>query len=221
MASELDYDPKSSYIVSQVAHIMGKKDHHEILSATVSDALSAGFEKLQSSSLVFIQPPSKKIKAIYVSKHAKDIKLEQDTEDDSKCRLSYFLLSDTENSFSMKHVHKEMFDKASIVLLTIPSFSIFITGDLAFYVDVLGMPSSSSYWCPWCLLSRPEWQTPPSEPPHECTATFLHDTYQAILQDEQNRLKATEKRGFHVACTINHSPHKTLSPLCYIWKSAW
>jgi hypothetical protein len=86
--------------------------------------------------------------------------------------------------------------KASIVLLTIPLFSIFITGDLSFYADVLGMPSSSSYWCPWCLLSQPEWQTPPSKPPQECTATYLHDTYQAILQDEQNRLKATEKKGF-------------------------
>ena len=211
MASELDYDPKSSYIVSQVAHITCKKDHHEILSATVSDALSAGYEKLQSSSLVFIQPPSKKIKAIYVSKHAKDIKLEQDTEDDSKCRLSYFLLSDTENGFSMKHVHKETFDKASTVLLTIPSFSIFITGDLAFYADVLGMPSSSSYWCPWCLLSRPEWQTQPSEPPHERTATFLHDTYQAILQDEQNRLKATEKKG--VSCGMHY---KSLTPQDFV-----
>jgi hypothetical protein len=45
------------------------------LSTTVSDALSAGYKKLQSSSLIFIQPPSKIIKAIYVSKHAKGVKL--------------------------------------------------------------------------------------------------------------------------------------------------
>jgi hypothetical protein len=89
MASELDYNPKSSYIVSQVTQITCKKDHYEILSTTVSDSLFAGYKKLQSSNLVFIQPPSKKIKAYYVSKNAKDIKLEQDTEDESKCCLLY------------------------------------------------------------------------------------------------------------------------------------
>jgi hypothetical protein len=56
----------------------------------------------------------------------------------------------------MKHIHTETFDEDSTMLLTIPSFSLFITGDLPFYADFLGMRSSSSYWCPWCLLSRPE-----------------------------------------------------------------
>jgi hypothetical protein len=40
MATEQDFDPKTSYIVSKVADITCKKDHHEILSATVSDNLS-------------------------------------------------------------------------------------------------------------------------------------------------------------------------------------
>jgi len=209
MATELDYDPKSSYIVSQVAHITCKKDHHEILSATVSDALSVGYEKLQSSCLVFIQPPNKKIKAVYVSKHAVDLKLEQATEDASKCLLTYFLSSNAENGFSMKHIHTETFEGNSTILLTIPTFSIYITGDLAFYGDVLGMPNSSSYWCPWCLLSRPQWQTPPSDetPPEERTAKFLQDTYDAILKDEQKRLKPVDKKG--VSCAMHY---KSLTP---------
>ncbi len=130
-----------------------KKDNHEILSATVSDALSAGYEKLQSSCLVFIQSPNKKVKALYVSKYADNFKLELHTKDNSKRRLSYTLSSNIENGFSMKHIHAETFDADSILLLTIPSFSLFITSGLSFHADVLAMPSSSIYWCPWCLLT--------------------------------------------------------------------
>jgi len=95
----------------------------------------------------------------------------------------------------MKHIHTETFDEDSTMLLTIPSFSLFITGDLSFYADFLGMHSSSSYWCPWCLLSRPEWQTTPSEAPQERTATFLNEMYQAILNDDAKRFKAIDKKG--------------------------
>ncbi len=37
MSTGENFDIKSSYIIAQVAHITCKKDHHEILSATVSD----------------------------------------------------------------------------------------------------------------------------------------------------------------------------------------
>jgi hypothetical protein len=60
--------------------------------------------------------------------------------------------SQIENGFSMKHLDEEQCEIESETVLTIKEFSIFITGDLAFYADVLGMPSSSSYRCPWCLL---------------------------------------------------------------------
>jgi hypothetical protein len=48
-------DPKKCYIILQVAHIICKKDHHNILSETVSDDLSIAYETLQASSLVFVQ----------------------------------------------------------------------------------------------------------------------------------------------------------------------
>jgi hypothetical protein len=217
MATEQNFDPKTSYIVSQVAHITCKKDHHEILSATVSDRLSAGYEKLQSSCLVFIKPPSSKIKAVYISRHAFDVQLELDGDDVTKCHLTYALSSNEENGFSMKHCHKERFEKGSMLLLTIPSFQIFMTGDLSFYADVLGMPSSSSYWCPWCLLSRPEWQTPPSEEPEERSAMFLKETYEAILNDDAKRLKATDKKG--VSCAMHYNsltPQDFVPPLLHM-----
>jgi hypothetical protein len=79
MADDKNFDPKTTYIVSQVAHITCKKDHHEILVATISDSLSTEYETLQSSRLVFIQPPSPeaKLKALYISKYAMDIMLEE------------------------------------------------------------------------------------------------------------------------------------------------
>lgn len=84
MAADKDYDPKMSYIVSQVAHISCKKDTYEILFNTVTDRLSAGYEKLQSSALVFVKAPAadSKVKAVFLSKHAFNIKLEQDIEDE-------------------------------------------------------------------------------------------------------------------------------------------
>jgi hypothetical protein len=33
-----------------------------------------------------------------------------------------------------------------------------MTVNLRFFADVLGMTKSSSYWCPWCLMSCIEWQ---------------------------------------------------------------
>jgi hypothetical protein len=67
MAMEDDFDAKISCIISQVSHISCKKDHHEILAETMSDRLSTGYEKLQSSCLIFIQLPSNKIKAVLIS----------------------------------------------------------------------------------------------------------------------------------------------------------
>jgi hypothetical protein len=77
MSTEDVFDIKSSYIIAQVAHITCKKDHHEILSATVSDQLSKGYEKLQSHIIVFVKTStcSAKVKAVMISKNAIDIKV--------------------------------------------------------------------------------------------------------------------------------------------------
>jgi hypothetical protein len=90
-----------------------------------------------------------------------------------KCHPMYSLCSGEEYAFSMKSVGEERFEQGSKIILTIPSFTIFIMGDLAYYAGALGMPNSSSYWCPWCFLSHPEWQLlPSSQPAEECTADF-------------------------------------------------
>ncbi len=73
---------KSTHIIAQVAHITCKKDHHEILSLTVSGRLSKGYEKLLS---LFVK--QWKGKKISISKNAVNIKLECDPLDQTKCTL--------------------------------------------------------------------------------------------------------------------------------------
>jgi hypothetical protein len=83
----------------------------------------------------------------------------------------------------MRHTNDIKLPMGSEIILTIPSFNIFITGDLSYYADVLGMPTSTSYWCPFCLLSRPEWQQSADATGDERTAEFHKNTYTAIMKD--------------------------------------
>jgi hypothetical protein len=205
MATNSSYDPKTSYIISQVAHITCKKDNYEILSNTVAQRLSTGYEKLQASSLVFIKPPSEKskVKAIFISKRASNIQIERDVTGSNKCVLTYFITGGEENTFTLKNVADETFEEGSKIICIVPSFEIFVTGDLAFYADVLGMPNSSSYWCPWCLSSRPEWQLLPSNQlSTERTAEFQQEMHEKILRDTRKQLNPTDKKG--VSCEMQY-----------------
>jgi hypothetical protein len=74
MVSKPTFYLKIAYITSQLAFITCKKDRHEILSGYVSKRISAAYEKLLSSALVFIRVPyEKKVQSIYLSRHAKDL----------------------------------------------------------------------------------------------------------------------------------------------------
>jgi hypothetical protein len=121
--------------------------------------------------------------------------------------LTYNLHTDHQDGFMMKYAHEEKLGNGSIIILIIPHFKIFITGDLSFYADVLGMPKSSSYWCPWCLLSRVEWQQSADNEGEKRTAEFLHETYEAVRQDTAKRMQPTEWKG--VTCSLHY---KTLGP---------
>jgi hypothetical protein len=90
MACDQSFDPKTAFVTLQFAHITCKKDHHEILASSVSKVISAAYEKLLSSSLVFIKAPNKdKVRPVYLSKHAKEIAIGSGS-------LTY-TLSNTEN----------------------------------------------------------------------------------------------------------------------------
>jgi hypothetical protein len=122
--------------------------------------------------------------------------LETCMEDLNECHLVYSLWSGGENGFMMRYMNDKRFEVDSKIVRTLPKFSLFITGDLAFYADVLGMPNSSSYWCPWCLVSNKEWQAEPNRfVAEKLTSMFIEETYKAIKKGARNRLKPTDKRG--------------------------
>ncbi len=142
MAPNEGFNAKDSYITSQIAHITCRKDSLEILSQMVSESISAGYEKLQSSILILIKSPTStsKVKTLYLIKHTENISSENNAGDET-CHLTYMISSHNENGFSMKNSDEEHL-KISEIVLTIRNFSIFIAGNLAFYANVLGMSRS-------------------------------------------------------------------------------
>jgi len=219
MANEEGFDARDTYIVSQIAHITCKKDNHEILSNTVSKSISEGYEKLQSSMLIFIKSPKlhSVVNACYLPKQAENISLRNDSSCNT-CYLTYTISAgSTENGFSMQHIEDEPFEIDSKIVLTIIGVYIYITRDLAFYADVLGMLNSSSYWCPWCLLSHPQWQIHRSNQPSGLvrTAEFQNETYQKILNDL--RLTAQDKKGVSSAMHYKSlTPKNFVPPLLHL-----
>ena len=118
----------------------------------------------------------------------------------------------------MRCSYEETFEAKSTIMLTFPKFELFITGDLSYYADVLGMPNSSSYWCPWCLVSHREWQAEPdSYVAEKRTSRMLSETYMAVKMDTCNRLKPTDKKG--VSAEVHYQgigPEKFVPPLLHM-----
>jgi hypothetical protein len=199
MACEESFDPKTAFVTLQLAHITCKKDHHEILAGSVSKDISAAYENLLSSSLVFIKEPNKdKVRSVYLSKHAKEITIDSGL---LTYTLSYTVNGD--GGFSMKHSIEDNLLGGSAILFVIQSFDLFVTGDLSYYADVLGMLGSTSYWCPCCLLSWPEWQQSAENIGAERTVEFQTTTYTSVLSDIEKKMTPTEKKVFPLKCTIN------------------
>ncbi len=217
---DTNFDVTSSYLMAQVAHITCKKDNPEILAETVSKQISDGYSKLLNFKLCFIQPPLKeaKVKPIYIPKDAQDIKLEESATDPTTYHLVYSLHSGGEQGFTIRCSYEETFEANSTIKLNLPKFMLFITGDLAYYADVLGMPNSSSYWCPWCLVTHREWQADPDTYVAEKrTSKFLSETYLAVKMDTCNRLKPTDKKG--VSTEVHYKgigPERFVPPLLHM-----
>jgi hypothetical protein len=112
----------------------------------------------------------------------------------------------------MTHQDEARFPAGSKIILIMPPFSLFITGDLSYYADVLGMPNSSSYWCPWCLLSHADWNQPPETfNAEERTLEFLTEVSLAVKNDSERKLKPIDRKG---ATCERH--YKSLSPLNFV-----
>ncbi len=88
---------------------------------------------------------------------------------------------------------------------------------MSYYADVLGMPASTSYWCPFCLLSRPEWQQSADVDGDERTVEFQEATYEAILKDSLKKMVPMDKKGvssqMHYKCL---TPQDFVPPLLHL-----
>jgi flagellar biosynthesis chaperone FliJ len=216
MATEKNFDIKSSYVIAQVSHIVCKKVHHEILSNTVSERLSEGYEKLVSQKII-LKPPhgDAKVQAVIVPKDARNVRVESKENNPEKCHIANQISG---SSFTMMHCDEKSFPAGSDIILILPPFELFIIEDLSFYADVLGMPNSSSYWCPWCFLSHPEWNRDPTTfAVEERTLKFLSNTVEDINKDSEKKLKPMDRKGVlterHYNCL---GPENFVPPLLHL-----
>jgi len=79
------------------------------------------------------------------------------------------------------------------------------------------MLHSSSYWCPWSLLSRIEWQQSANNTGEKRTSTFLQEMYNAVRNDTQKRLQPTFKKGVSSALHYKSlGPENFVPPLLHM-----
>jgi hypothetical protein len=167
--------------------------------------------------MLFVRSLSRngKVKTISISKNAVNIKLECDPMDQTKGILTYQVSG---GSFTMTQFDETRFPAGSEIALIKPPFNIFIMGDLSYYAYVLGMPNSTSHWCPWCLLSHPEWNKPPETFTIEARKlTFLLEMYLSVKSDVDKRLKPQDKKG--VTCERHYKclgPDNFVPPLLHL-----
>ena len=145
-------EDERGYFLLRHRNIDCRKDNDEILRNTVLPKLREDFSKLLSSSMAALQYNSK-FDLFLISKHSKKISV---VSKHNKSYLSYTIVDENQKLATMMEEETSLPSGAKICL-TIPELMIYMTGDLAFYSDVLGKPNSSPHWCHLCDLSHKEW----------------------------------------------------------------
>jgi hypothetical protein len=117
----------------------------------------------------------------------------------------------------MQHDENSCPVRMTVTFIT-PPFAIFMTGGLSDYAADLGIPNSTSYWCPWCLLSHVEWDRPP-ETFHviESTSKFLTDMATAVKMTKKKVCSPTDQKG--VTCDRHYTclgPENFVAPLLHL-----
>ena len=110
------------------------------------------FSKILNSRMVAITLNSQ-FEVFLLSKYSEKLRVV------SKNRKSYlsYEITDDKQKVSTTMVEETSLPCGAEVCLDIPHFVIYITGDLAFYANILGKPNSSPHWCHLCDKSHKEW----------------------------------------------------------------
>jgi hypothetical protein len=153
MQMSADQIRNGGYCTKQSAHMECRKDTAELLNATVTNALNEGYSALLSSRLIAVLA-GKKVQAVMISKHATGIRVGMG--ENGKNVLRYQVGNETFITTAEEELTR-LTDNDATIILDVEKFNMFVTGDLAFYADVLGKASSSGYWCHLCQLCWAQW----------------------------------------------------------------
>jgi len=191
------------YLPSHACHM--QKKHPEIFSATVPTMFSSGYDKLLASSFIWIRSKDNgnSTEGILITKHAQDIAINTDNNTGTSvlylCHCCWWWIwfhDETWGRDSNERGSNNTPHSSSVYPLCHGWLGI-----LCIYA--LEMHKSSSYWCPWCLLSWPKWQQSGESTGEERTFAFMKETLSKVRQDTSNKLKPVERK----ACLMTHTTH--------------
>ena len=96
-------------------------------------------------------------------------------------------------------------NRSCSIAFRVLKFVIYITGDLVYYTDVLGKPSSSGYWCHLCTKSWKRWNENTNADPYKSwTLELMISTLMGVVRD----------KGVKGVKILMH--YRTISPILYV-----
>ena len=172
---------------------MCKHDHPKLIRETVSPHLSSYYNKLMSSCLICVKISAGQVEGKLLCKSAYDIHLVED-ETTNECYITYMIKTDGADGFTMKLKEPLGITSSVAIVLDVPQFRFYVTGDLAFYADMLGMHKTNHWWCSWSLLTHPDWQVKTMDSPgEEHTLEVMNDIM--VQLHENPELAVNECKG--------------------------
>jgi hypothetical protein len=166
---------ESGYHTCQSANVMCKKDAPAVLEETVARTLNAGWKIIKDSQLVVLWNTKKEcavakmVLKIWgtVTLTALD-GLTQLASEDGKETLKLGV------AFNDCHI-----------TLCIPQVTLLVVGDLAFFAHALGKHGTCGWWCLYCHLKHPEWQTCDHTSPGELWTKEAMEHFRAKVFEEK------------------------------------
>ena len=198
-------EDERGYFLLRNGHIDCKKDNEEILRNTVMPNMREDFTKIMNSRMVGLAVDSQ-FEVMLVPKHSKNIRV---VSKESKSYVSYEIV-DKEQNLVTDMIEETSLPCGANLCLDIPHFEIYITGDLAYYSDILGKPNSSPHWCHLCDTSHSEWNNVSNKNVGNLWSTkLLKETFEKYKQQT-----AANKKAIKGVCNELHYPD--VSPQHYI-----
>ena len=202
------------YFTFQNAHVDCKKDNSEVLRNTTTPTINDNINQMLNSRLLTISistdecKNNKQYKAILVSKHSIDVQIGT-LDSCGNINLEYKIVDPVAGLIVSMNEPLCKAGQNAVIVLDIPCFNIYMTGDLAFYADVLGKPNSSTYWCHLCMLSWKEWNVEGHEKGELWTLEKLQQSYKKYC--DENRSSAV--------LGVSESAHYQICPQLYVCPS--